>query len=237
MDNAIWATFYDLPDTGREEYLSWFHEIHIPSKLSRPGYLWAAHYENAPAGKRFQKVHDRLGRSNDPATASGTGFISLFGGESTRPFFDPSPSQLRERAGTETREMIGRRIRPLSMILCEEWRVEGPDADKRGPAHTLAPAIQMGRYDGNGNDEDLEAWYAQERMLAVECTPGCVGARKLLAAVGEPKHAVLYEFVSLEKREIHYFPIEETEWSQRVQRYLIHPMGSPVVGRRIWPHA
>lgn len=237
MDNAVWAVFYDLPEKGRDEYLSWFHEVHIPEKLSRPGYRWAAHYENAPAGERFQKVLDRLGRSDDPALASGTGFIALFGGETTRTFLDPSPSQLMDRASPETREMIERRIRPLGLILCEEWRVDGPDADKRGPDRSLAPAIQMGRYDGNGNDEDLEAWYAQERMIAIERTRGCVGARKLLAAVGDPRHSVLYEFVSLEDRETHFVPIEETIWSQKVQRYLIHPPGSPVVGRRIWPLA
>ncbi|MBT4093823.1 MAG: hypothetical protein HOE85_07650, partial [Nitrospinaceae bacterium] len=45
MDKAIWAIFYDLPEEGREAYFEWFHGVHIPEKLTRPGYLWAAHYE------------------------------------------------------------------------------------------------------------------------------------------------------------------------------------------------
>lgn len=234
MDRAIWAIFYDLPDEGREEYLDWFHGVHIPEKLSRPGYLWAAHYEVVHPGAAFEKVLDRLGHSDDPAQASGAGYIALFGGESTRTFYDPSPSQLKESQSEETRGMTGRRVQPLGLIFCEEWRADGPDVASR-ESGTLAPAIQMGRYDAQGNDEDLEAWYAQERMVGVECTKGCVGARKLLASAGSPRHSVLYEFVSLKAREDNYVALEETEWTHRVHGYLLHPPGSPLVGSRIWP--
>ena len=45
MDRGIWAIAYDIPDELKAEYLDWFHHVHIPEKLSRPGYVWAAHYE------------------------------------------------------------------------------------------------------------------------------------------------------------------------------------------------
>ena len=99
----------------------------------------------------------------------------------------------------------------------------------------MAPAIQMGRYEAQGNDEDLEAWYAQERMARVADTPGCIGARKYLVATGSPKHSVLYEFTSLEAREENYIALEETEWTKRVHGYLVHPPGSPLAASRIWP--
>ena len=177
----------------------------------------------------------RLGREEDPALASGAGFIALFGGETTRTFFDPSPAQLKEGQSAETREMVSRRVKPLGLIYCEEWRAEGPDAGAREGADILSPAIQMGRYDARGNDEDLQTWYAQERMAGVERTSGCVGARKLLASSGSPRHSVLYEYVSLEAREENYASLEETEWTHRVHGYLLHPPGSPLVGSRIWP--
>ena len=44
MDRGIWAIWYDIPAEHRSEYLDWFHQVHIPDKLARPGYLWAAHY-------------------------------------------------------------------------------------------------------------------------------------------------------------------------------------------------
>jgi hypothetical protein len=185
-------------------------------------------------GAAFEKVLDRLGHSDDPALASGAGYIALFGGESTRTFYNPSPSQLKKRQSEETRGMAARRVRPLGFIFCVEWRADGPDVASR-ESGTLAPAIQMGRYDAQGNDEDLEAWYAQERMPGVERTKGCVGARKLLASAGSPRHSVLYEFVSLKAREDNYVALEETEWTHRVHGYLLHPPGSPLVGSRIWP--
>lgn len=235
MDRAVWAIFYDLPEEGREEYLAWFHEVHIPEKLARPGYVWAAHYEAKPPGARFERIAARLRRSDDPALASGRGFVALFGGETTRAFYDPSPAQLRERRSAETRRMADARIRARGLILCEEWRVEGPEAGAREAPGVPAPAMQMGRYDAGGRDEDLQAWYAQERMAGVARTPGCVGARKYLAATGAPRHAVLYEFSSLAAREAHYVALEETEWTRRVHGYLVHPPGSPLVGSRIWP--
>lgn len=234
MDRAIWAIFYDLPEASRQEYLDWFHQVHIPEKLARPGYLWAAHYEVVHPGAAFEKVLARLGKSDDPALASGAGFIALFGGVSTRIFFDPSPTQLKGKQDNMTRAMISLRDQALGFIFCEEWRAEGPDADSREPG-TIGPVIQMGRYDAQGNDEDLEAWYAQERMIGVERTEGCIGARKLLASVGSPRHSVLYEFVSLEAREANYVSLEETDWTHRVHKYLLHPPGSPLVGSRIWP--
>ena len=45
MDRGIWAIWYDLPAEHQAEYLEWFHHVHIPDKLARPGYVWAAHYE------------------------------------------------------------------------------------------------------------------------------------------------------------------------------------------------
>ncbi len=235
MDRAVWAIFYDLPEEGRDEYLAWFHETHIPEKLARPGYLWAAHYETKHPGAQFEKIAARLHRTDDPALASGTGFIALFGGESTRVFYDPSPAQLKERQSAETYQMVSMRIRARGLVLCEEWRVEGPDAAAREAPDVMAPAMQMGRYDAHGNDEDLQAWYAQERMTGVADTPGCMGARKYLVATGAPKHSVLYEFTSLAAREENYVPLEETEWTKRVHGYLEHPPGSPLVGSRIWP--
>ena len=60
MDRGIWAIWYDISDEHRSAYLDWFHQAHIPEKLSRPGYLWAAHYE-------LMRI------------AKNTGYLALFG--------------------------------------------------------------------------------------------------------------------------------------------------------------
>ena len=38
MDRGIWAIAYGIPAEYRSEYLEWFHGVHIPEKLARPGY-------------------------------------------------------------------------------------------------------------------------------------------------------------------------------------------------------
>ena len=37
MDQAIWATWYDLPEDGRDEYLDWLHGEYLPELQSKPG--------------------------------------------------------------------------------------------------------------------------------------------------------------------------------------------------------
>jgi hypothetical protein len=236
MDNAISVVLYDLPAEKRKDYLSWFHERHVPKLLSECGYLWAAHYEIVPAGRGFQRLVEGLGRTDDPGQSAGIGFAALFGGESTRTFFTRGSASFAESLNGETQEMLRLRFLPRTWIYTVEWGMDGPACNTRDPQGTPAPAIQMGRFNALREcEEDLGAWYSQERMPAVSRTPGCVGGRKLLAAAGDPKHAVLYEFISLEARETHFLPLEGTEWTKRVHKYLVHPPGSPFAARRIWP--
>jgi hypothetical protein len=232
MENAIWTVFYDYPDENRNAYLEWFHKVHIPEKLSRPGYLWAAHYQVLP-----KEWRTKLRRSDAPALPVDKGYALLVGGESTRTFFDPSPKQLKDSRDTETREMIARRIRPVSYIHTVEWRTEGPESPGRDPSGMPGPFIQMGCFDASGQDEDLGSWYAQERMVLWSRVPGAVTGRKLLAAAGPQRHGVLYDFISIELHKTHFLPINNTEWTLRIHSYLLHPLGSALVGRRIWPHA
>ena len=46
MDRGISVAWYDLAETGREQYLAWLHGTYIPKLLKIPGVLWAAHYKS-----------------------------------------------------------------------------------------------------------------------------------------------------------------------------------------------
>lgn len=223
MDRGIWAISYDVADEHKPEYLAWFHDVHIPEKLSRPGYLWAAHYELAGGG-------------------GGTAYLALFGAASPQTFLAPSPGQLAQRQNAETKRMIAMRRQPLAHILLEEARVDGPHAHARGQQLTPGPVIQAGHYNAASPavEDDLGAWYAQERLPLLARLPGVICARKLLATVGPYKHAILHEFVSLELRAEHFGPHEADArkpdtWMGRIRPQLAHGPRSPAVGRRIWP--
>jgi hypothetical protein len=222
MDRGIWAIWYELDREQRSEYEAWFHAVHIPEKLSRPGYRWAAHY----------------------ALEADKGYLAFFGGETAHTFLNPSPGQLAQRQSAETRRYMQMRQRSSACILAEEVRVDGPDADQRGANGTPGAVIQFGNYNAASPavEDDLGAWYAQERLPLLAKLPGCIGARKMLASVGAHKHAILHEFVSLESREQHFGPHEAqardpNTWMGRVRPQLTHAPRSPAVGRRIWPAA
>ena len=94
MDHGIWAIWYDIVADNRAEYLDWFHHVHIPEKLSRPGYRWAAHYQLGHGGR-------------------GAGYVALFGGDSTHTFLNPSPGQLATRLRQRNRLRSSRGLHRL----------------------------------------------------------------------------------------------------------------------------
>ena len=222
MDRGIWAIWYEIDPSRRSEYEQWFHGVHIREKLARPAYLWAAHYE----------------------LEGNKGFLALFGAETSHAFLSPSPAQLASRQSAETKRFIAMRERQSSCILSEESRVDGPEVERRGSNGTPGAVIQFGNYNAASSavEDDLGGWYAQERFPVLARLPGCIGARKMLASVGEHKHAILHEFVSIEMRERHFGPHEAqahdpATWMGRVRPQLTHAPRSPAIGRRIWPDA
>jgi len=242
MDRGIWALWYEVAEADKAEYLAWFHGTHIPEKLSRPGYLWAAHYELGHGGSRFKKVADGLQHVHEAGLGRGGGYLALFGGLTAHTFLNPSPAQLVPQQSPETKRMIGLRQQVYSCIFAEETRVDGPDVAKRGPGITPGPFVQMGNFniDSLAIEAEVGAWYAQHRLPFLAAMPGCIGARKLLATAGWGKHSILYEFVSLEQREAGFVPHEEeahdpASWTARIFPHLRHAPCSPAVGRRIWP--
>ena len=242
MDRGIWATWYDLPGKGREEYLAWLHEVHLPEVLARKGYLWAAHFGNAGGGERFQRVIQDMARADDPAVGAGKGYLVLLGAGSSLAFFDPNRDQIRARQTAEEREMLGRRIGAYTCVFAEEYRVEGPEAGRRAPGVTPGPYIQMGNFNVKalGDGHDLGGWYAQHRLPFMAKMKGGIGARKLAATVGWGRHSILYEYLSAEAREEEFVGHEEIgheagSWTSRVHQYVVHAPCSPFVGPRLWP--
>ncbi len=117
MASGVWTICYSLDGVRPAEYLDWFHKVHIPEKLARPGYAWAAHY----------------------AALDGSGrYLALFGTENARAFLAPTPGQLKARQDPLTREMVAHRRDVTASILVEVLR-DGHGTQAPGTVRLSAP--------------------------------------------------------------------------------------------------
>ena len=241
MDNGIWITWYDLPESSRDAYLAWAHGTYMPEFLKRPGYLWAAHYATVDRSARRTNARDTRNNTDDPSVPRGDRYMMLFGAECADVFCKPVPSKLHASLPAESHRMLALRIGERMNIMAEAGRVEGPEAKAYNDGMKPAPCIQVGNYNTPWQDEeDMLSFYAEWRMPAMGRTPGCVRIRKLASVSGWAKHGVLYEFASLEARNQHFIAHEDGHpdmkaWGDKVTKKLVHAPGSSTLATRIWP--
>lgn len=239
-DRACWISWYDLPETGREAYLAWAHEVYLPKVLERPGVLWGAHYASEPeSGFTPLGGGGRIRRRKESAgVPTGDRFIMMFGGMQPHVFVNPGPREFHSSLPERDRGMLALRRQERVNIMIEEARIYGPEA--RGPDAPPAPCIQLGSFNAASpeDEEELATWYARWRLPSLRSVPGVVRVRKLVSVVGWAKHACCYEFTSLAAREEHFVYYENPHpdmvaWSTRVVRDTVHAPGSANVARRI----
>lgn len=244
MDRALWITWYDLPDQGREDHLAWLHTSYIPALLGRPGFLWAAHYatvkkENARGIGRGVERNHGISLEGVPR---GQDYILIFGAEHAHVFGAPTPSELNAALPEADRKMLAQRSGERVNVMIEAARVDGPEIRGHVGGMAPAPCIQIGSYNCAWQVEDeVMAWYAQSRMPAMATLPGSVRTRRLSSVSGWAKHAILYEFVSQQARDTHYVSMENNRpdlkaWSDRTIVKLGHATGAGAnLANRIWP--
>jgi hypothetical protein len=219
MSTAIWLLDYSVAGDSLDSYLDWFHGVHVPEKLARAGYTWAAHY-------RVVEAQPQAERSR---------FLGMFGGETPRVFFDPSPAQLKLRQNDETRNMMGLRIDGRSTVYCEEWESHAGGNATRSRRDLLSPVLRVERYEADGHEEDLAAWCAQEHVPHFAGSDGCSASRKLIAAAGGPRHLVVHELNSIAAAQDIAASEPLSEWGQRIDASVSQPFGPALIAERIWP--
>ena len=84
-------------------------------------------------------------------------------------------------------------------LMVEAGRCEGRASTLYKEGLTGAPCIQIGSFNCPvENEEEMHAGYIQQRLPAMCETASCVRTRKLNSVAGWAKHAILYEFATLE---------------------------------------
>ena len=237
IDRGLWITWYDLPEEGRDEYLAWLHETYIPGLLKRPGYLWAAHYASRPRGSSSSA---QVRHIDDPSVPTGYHYILLVGGEDAHTFGDPYPSALNAELPEHGRKMLAMRAGERMSIMVEAGRCEGGGAKDYKDGMTGAPAIQLGSFNCPVEyEEEILAAYVQRRLPAQCATNSCIRTRKLNSVVGWAKHAILYEYLSLEGFLRDYEPARVSSplgiGGGSMVSVLRHAPNGPNSALRLWP--
>ena len=242
MDQGIRIIWYDLTDNDKDEYLEWLHDIYLPNLMSRPGILWAAHYEIIKSDETIQKLSKFVGRPDDfDDVPSGSEYALLIGAGSPHLFFK-SKFDIFDENNSTTQKMFDKRKNSRVVVTTEQARINGPEIGQRAPGTTPGPFIKLGHFRVRSIEEefDLNAWYADYRLPTIAAMPGAIAARKLVTVAGWAKHVILYEFISEEAHHTNFMDHEilafsDGEWTNRVVKYTAHAPGSPSIGSRIWP--
>ena len=103
-----------------------------------------------------------------------------------------------------------------------------------------APCIQIGSFNCPvEHEEEVHAGYVQQRMPAQCDTGSCIRTRKLNSVAGWAKHAILYEFASLEGFNRDYEAANAKSplgfSGHSIVPMLIHAPSGPNSALRIWP--
>jgi hypothetical protein len=242
MDQGIRIVWYDLPDEDKHEYLQWLHNDYLPSVLSRPGIMWAAHYRIIKTDATVQKLSKFVGRPDDAGEVPvGSDYALLIGAGSPHVFFKPKFDEL-DDSNPMTCKMFAQRLGVRTVVATEQAQVNGPEISWRAPGTTPGPFIQLGHFRVRSVEEefDLSAWYADYRLPTIATMKGAIAARKLVTVAGWAKHVVLYEFISSEAHHTNFMAHEilafsDGEWTNRVVKYTAHAPGSPSIAERLWP--
>jgi len=234
-DRGLWVTWYDLPENNRDAYFSWLHESYLPALLKRPGYLWAAHYATQNTETRSDLHH-----VEDPKVPTGFHYILLIGAKDAGVFGKSAPVEIHAALPEQGKKMLAMRIGERMNLMTETSRCEGHAGNTYREGLTGAPCVQVGSFNcGVEFEEEMHAGYVQQRMPAHCGTPSCIGVRKLNSVAGWAKHAILYEYASLEGFNRDY-PVANAKSPLGFKEHsivpmLIHAPNGPNMALRIWP--
>src|SRR5689334_18687552 len=123
-DRALWITWYDLPEQGRDAWLGWAHEEYLPALLERPEFLHAAHYASVPPGEMSRtRKEGALRNTHEANVPTGDRFILIVTAEHANVFGDPAPGALHASLPASMREMLAQRVGVRENVMVEAARV------------------------------------------------------------------------------------------------------------------
>jgi len=128
--------------------------------------------------------------------------MALFGGTSSRVFYDPSPLQIKPNQDELTRKMMGYRVKPHMQILSREWTESDDDSatataiQSAGIVFWLFGQASVADQHKPDIDQVISSWCTQQFFKSQLQSPTTSAMHKLLASTGSPRHVVLQELLA-----------------------------------------
>jgi hypothetical protein len=150
-----------------EEFNAWYNTEHVPERIAVPGFLTARRYVVEGTPGRYMAHYD----------------LSDLSVLHTEPYANisrnPSPW-----------------TRRITHKLAENTRNEYELVQSIGQAPSdAAPYALLVRIETEPEDDaELNAWYEQDHLAALQGVSGCYRARRFRATVGSPRYLAIYEF-------------------------------------------
>jgi len=158
-----------VPSELDEEFNAWYDTEHVPERIAVRGFLTARRYVVEGTPGRYMAHYDLADLSvlhTEPYAA-----ISR----------NPTPW---------TRRIVNK--------LAENTRNEYELVQSIGQAPSdAAPYALLVRIETAPQDDpELNAWYEQDHLAALQSVSGCYRARRFRATIGAPRYLAIYEFAN-----------------------------------------
>jgi len=167
--SGLLAVWMQVPSELDEEFNSWYNTEHVPERMAVPGFLTARRYVVDSTPGHYMAHYDLadLGVLHSEPYAS----ISR----------NPTPW---------TRRIV--------LKLAENIRNEYELVQSIGqaPADVAPYALFVRIETAPEDDAELNAWYEQDHLAALQGVAGCYRARRFRATVGSPRYLAIYEFAN-----------------------------------------
>jgi hypothetical protein len=155
------------PSELDEEFNAWYNTEHVPERIAVPGFLTARRYVVEGTPGRYMAHYDLAD-------------LSVL---HTEPYANISrnPTPWTRRIGHKLAENIRNEYELVQSI-------------GQAPADAAPYALLVRIETEPEDDAELNAWYEQDHLAALQGVSGCYRARRFRATVGSPRYLAIYEF-------------------------------------------
>jgi hypothetical protein len=148
------------PPGWEDDFHDWYERHHIPARMAIPGFASATRYEALDGEPRYLACY----------------FLDDMGALET-----PEYRRLKEEPDPRTECMLAN-VHGFTRYLCDGLTDTGPVADHDGPdGHVLYVVTFAVPYE---DEEEFEAWYADEHVPLLMRVPGWLRVRRYRARPG-----------------------------------------------------